>query len=235
MSHRHHPVLIGGRRRPWLLAATAVLAVILTACSDGRSAPSEPRDETGAAAPTTVTTTGSGSDAPGSTGDAAGTPTTPATVPPAPGADPEAADPVRVEIARVDIAAPVIPLGLDPAGALEVPTDFAEAGWWTGGPEPGERGPAVIAGHVDSTRGPAVFFRLAELRPGDVVTVHRADGSVAEFVVDRVEHHPKSAFPTDAVYRSTPGAELRLITCGGTFDRSTGHYVDNVVVFAHRR
>ncbi len=157
--------------------------------------------------------------------------------PPVPpqGIDDEAADPLRVEIPRVGIAASVVPLGLEPSGALEVPGNFGETGWWTGGPEPGEQGPAVIAGHVDSTSGPAVFYRLRELRPGDTVTVHRADGSAVDFVVDRVDQHPKAAFPTDAVYGQTPGAELRLITCGGTFDDASGHYLANFIVFAERR
>jgi sortase (surface protein transpeptidase) len=138
-----------------------------------------------------------------------------------------------VQVGRVGVDAEVIPLGLDAAGALEVPADFAQAGWWRSGPEPGERGPAVIVGHVDSRSGPAVFYRLRELVAGDRVTVQRADGTSGEFVVDRVEQHPKSAFPTDAVYGATAAPELRLVTCGGTFDRSTGHYVDNTIVFAH--
>jgi sortase (surface protein transpeptidase) len=151
-----------------------------------------------------------------------------------PGVDPEAADPARVEVPAIGVDAPIIALGLDPAGALEVPEDFAETGWWTGGPEPGEQGPAIIAGHIDSPRGPAVFYRLLELQPGDVVRVTRADGSRVEFTVRRTEQHAKAAFPTEIVYAPTTGSELRLITCGGAFDRSSGHYVDNVIVFATR-
>jgi len=93
----------------------------------------------------------------------------------------------------------------------------------------------VIAGHVDSRRRPAVFHRLKDLVPGDTVDVRRADGSTATFVVERTEQHPKAAFPTATVYDDTPGPALRLITCGGVFDRSTRHYVDNVIVFATGR
>ena len=122
-------------------------------------------------------------------------------------------------------------LGTDTAGALVPPADFARAGWFAGGPVPGV-GPAVLAGHVDSTEGPAVFFRLGRLHGGDAVVVTRADGTTLRFTVTRVVRYPKSAFPTAAVYGPTAGPELRLITCGGHFDRSRRSYVDDVVVFA---
>jgi sortase (surface protein transpeptidase) len=141
---------------------------------------------------------------------------------------------MRILVPRVGIDAPVIPLGLDPSGELEAPADTRDTGWFTEGPEPGERGPAVIAGHLDSLTGPAVFYRVRELAASDVIVVERVDGSRVEFVVSRIEQHAKSAFPTDAVYRPTEGSELRVITCGGAFDRSTGHYLDNVIVFANR-
>jgi sortase (surface protein transpeptidase) len=151
-----------------------------------------------------------------------------------PSADAEAADPVLVVVPAIGVDAPIIALGLDPSGALGVPERFNEPGWWTGGPEPGERGPAIFAGHVDSKRGPAVFYRLGDLEPGDAIGVERADGSRVAFVVQRIEQHAKAAFPTEAVYAPTGQAELRLITCGGAFDRSSGHYLDNVIVFATR-
>jgi sortase (surface protein transpeptidase) len=143
-----------------------------------------------------------------------------------------AAIPVRLEIPAIGVRAPLVRLGLDREGALEVPSDFAAAGWWSGGSRPGEPGPAVIAGHVDSYTGPAVFFRLGELRRGDVVTVLRADGSRVRFAVERSERHPKSRFPTARVYGPTRRGALRLITCSGAFDRAAGHYADNTVVFA---
>ena len=143
-----------------------------------------------------------------------------------------AARPTRVRIPAIGVDAPVIPLGLDAAGALEVPQDYAQTGWWTGGARPGERGPAVVVGHVDSQTGPAVFFRLTELDPGDEIVIERADGTDARFRMQRAVRVSKSRFPTAAVYGATAAPALRLITCGGAFDRSTGHYVDNTVVFA---
>jgi LPXTG-site transpeptidase (sortase) family protein len=113
------------------------------------------------------------------------------------------------------------------------PTDFAQAGWFAAGPVPGDVGPAVIAGHVDSRTGPAVFFRLEELSPGDTVLVTRSDGRDVEFRVTEVARYPKDDFATEEVYGPTTGAELRLITCGGTFDPSRRSYEDNVVVYAH--
>ena len=157
---------------------------------------------------------------------------------PAPAATPtprrRAPRPVRIAIPAIGVSAPVIPLGLDHTGALEVPRDFADTGWWTGGARPGERGPAVIAGHVDSQTGPAVFFRLGELRHGDAIVVVRADGSRVRFRVQRAARYPKDDFPTAAVYGATAEPALRLVTCSGTFDRATGHYLDNTVVYAGR-
>jgi Sortase domain len=144
------------------------------------------------------------------------------------------ARPVQVSIPSIGVRAPLVPLGLNPDRTLEVPKNFDDAGWWTGGPRPGERGPAVIAGHVDSYTGPAVFYRLRELRPGDAVVVLRRDGTRARFTVQRSEQYPKDRFPTARVYGQTPGPALRLITCGGEFDDSTGHYLDNTVVYAAR-
>jgi len=143
--------------------------------------------------------------------------------------------PVRIRIDAIGASAPIDPLGLNPDGTLQAPADYDRAGYYTGRPNPGAVGPAIIVAHVDSTTGPAVFYRLRDLTPGDEVTVTRADGSEVVFLVDRLEEHPKDAFPTDAVYGPTPGATLRLITCGGSFDRSSGHYRDNLVAFAHLR
>ncbi len=136
-----------------------------------------------------------------------------------------------IDIPRIGVDAPIIDLGLNPDGTLQVPSDFAEAGWFAGGPKPGQIGPAVIAGHVDSTAGPAVFYRLGQLRAGDTVTVWMASRRV-DFAVERVVEYPKTAFPTTMVYGPVSYPALRLITCGGAFDSATGHYVDNVIVFA---
>jgi hypothetical protein len=149
-------------------------------------------------------------------------------------ADSEAAasSPVRLEVPAIGVAARVVRLGLGPDGAMQVPGDFAAAGWFAGGPVPGQLGPAVIAGHVDSRTGPAVFYRLGELRPGDVVVVERADGSRLRFLVEGADRFPKAGFPTAAVFGPVPSAALRLITCAGDFDRASGHYLDNLIVSA---
>ena len=123
-------------------------------------------------------------------------------------------------------------LGLDEAGAMKAPSSFDTAGWFSLGPEPGQPGPAVIAGHVDSRDGPAVFYRLHELAPGDEVIVHRVDGTEIRFTVTGARSYPKTAFPTEAVYGPVPGSELRLITCGGEFDTSRRQYRENLVVYA---
>ena len=107
-------------------------------------------------------------------------------------------------------------------------------GWWTGGPKPGQTGPAVIVGHVDSKTGPAVFANLWEVRRGDLVDILRADGSAIDFQVRRVEERDKSDFPTADVYGQTRDSELRLVTCGGKFNHSKGHYDQNVIVWATR-
>jgi hypothetical protein len=140
--------------------------------------------------------------------------------------------PVRVEIPAIGVRAPVIKLGLNRDGSLEVPRRWGDTGWWSGGARAGEPGPAVIAGHVDSKSGPAIFYRLGQLRRGDRIRVLRRDGTAATFAVQRLERHPKNDFPTAEVYGPTHGPALRLITCGGAFNGSSGHYIDNTIVFA---
>jgi hypothetical protein len=141
--------------------------------------------------------------------------------------------PIRIDITSIGVSAPVDPLVLNADGTLEVPKDFNRAGYYTGRPAPGAIGPAIIVAHVDSKTGPAVFYRLREVKPGDEVSVTRADGTAVLFIVDRVEQHPKDAFPTADVYGPTPGATLRLITCAGSFNGSAGSYRDNLIAFAH--
>ena len=127
-----------------------------------------------------------------------------------------------------------VDLGLTPSGRMEVPKDATTAGWFALSPVPGEPGPSVLAAHVNYKKVPGVFSRLHEMKVGDTAVVRRADGTPVRFVAYRVEHFAKSAFPTQDVYGNTAGPELRLITCGGTFDEGVGHYRDNVVVFARR-
>ncbi|MGC5055074.1 class F sortase [Micromonospora sp. DT48] len=146
------------------------------------------------------------------------------------------ADPVEVRIPAIDVRAPLVAVAADAAGALEVPPlDLPRvAGWYRPGVSPGETGNAVLVGHVDSPAGPAVFFHLGRLRPGDIIEVVRTDDRVVRFAVDGVEAYPKDRFPTDLVYGPGEVAGLRLVTCGGRFDRDDGEYVDNVIVFATR-
>jgi sortase (surface protein transpeptidase) len=140
---------------------------------------------------------------------------------------------VRVRIPAIGVDSDLATLGVDAAGALVPPADFGRAGWFGAGPVPGDVGPAVLAGHVDSRSGPAIFYRLAELTAGDAVEVLRSDGRTVRFGVTRVARYPKDGFPTAEVYGATAAPELRLITCGGTFDRARRSYRDNVVVFAN--
>jgi sortase (surface protein transpeptidase) len=140
--------------------------------------------------------------------------------------------PVRLQIPAIAVSTPLVRLGRLHDGSIEVPKDWDTAGWYDQGPRPGQPGPAVILGHVDSTSGPAVFYRLGELRPPDIVRVGLADGRILVFRVQRVERYPKDKFPTEAVYFPTLNRELRLITCGGEFDYARRSYRDNVVVYA---
>jgi hypothetical protein len=142
------------------------------------------------------------------------------------------ADPVSVAIPRLAIASRLVQLGIDDLGAMEVPDGPAEAGWYRLGPPPGALGPAVIAGHVTWNQVPAVFFRLSELRPGDLVEVTRADGRLAVFEVTAVRLFDKTEFPTRAIFGPVDHAGLRLITCGGEYEDSAHRYLGNVVVFA---
>jgi hypothetical protein len=140
--------------------------------------------------------------------------------------------PASIWINSISTGSDLIDLGLTAEGSLEVPVDFGVAGWWKGGPRPGDPGPAVITGHLDSTHGPGVFAKLGRVKPGDEVTVRRNDGQKLSFLVTRIDRYPKRAFPTRNVYGPTNSAELRVITCGGTFDHGVGSYNDNIVVFA---
>lgn len=140
--------------------------------------------------------------------------------------------PVRIRIPAIDVDSALIELGLQPDGTMEVPADGTVAGWYTRAPAPGQRGPAVIAAHVDWDGEPGVFYDLDELRPGDEVSVQRRDGATALFRIDRVEQYPKTDFPTDAVYGDIDHAGLRLITCGGAFDDQAHSYEDNIVAYA---
>ncbi|WP_236796255.1 class F sortase [Amycolatopsis sp. GM8] len=154
-----------------------------------------------------------------------------------PAATSEAAPPPEpsiVDIPKIGAHSTLVPLGLNPDNTIEVPpvSQPLQAGWYRNGPVPGQVGPAVILGHVDGNQQKGIFYRLKELRPGDEVTVTRKDGSAVRFAVTKVDQIDKDAFPTDAVYGDTTGPELRLITCGGSFDHAAHSYRDNIIVYA---
>jgi sortase (surface protein transpeptidase) len=142
------------------------------------------------------------------------------------------ASPVSLTIPLIGVKTQLITLGLAAGGTLQVPSSWSVAGWYTGSPRPGAVGSAIIVGHIDSLSGPAVFYRLPELRRGNDVYVKRADGTTAEFRVTSVQTYLKDQFPTQTVYGPTPDPELRLITCGGAWNPATRHYLSNIVVYA---
>ena len=142
------------------------------------------------------------------------------------------AAPVRIEIPSIGVGSELDRVDLLANGSIAPPPEWQTPGWYRRGAKPGQPGPAVILGHVDSTAGPAVFYRLRELAIGDEIRIVREDGSAVRFAVQRSAHYPKARFPTGDVYLPTPGPTLRLITCGGPFDRAAGRYRKNLVVFA---
>jgi sortase (surface protein transpeptidase) len=194
--------------------ASLTLALVLGACGEP---PARPEASPATAPPATAAPTTTTAAAPSSTRPARARKPSP---------------PVRVEIPSIGVSSRLIRLGLNADGTMEVPRDYGLAGWFTGGAMPGQDGPAVISGHVDSKSGPAVFYRLRDLRNGDVIRVRRAAGDWLTFEVTGTARYAKAEFPTDAVFGPVTGPVLRVITCGGDFDRSSGHYLDNVVVTA---
>jgi sortase (surface protein transpeptidase) len=141
------------------------------------------------------------------------------------GAAPTQAIPKRLTVKAIGVNVPLFHLTLDKRGVLQPPANPMQAGWWK------RNGSTVIVGHVDSKNAPAIFYRVRQLAPGDPITLETSDGVVTTYVTDRIQQVKKTNFPTDAVYRSGPG-QLRLVTCGGRFDRKTGHYEDNIIAFA---
>ncbi|MFI0780604.1 class F sortase [Streptomyces sp. NPDC021212] len=181
-------------------------------------------------------TDGTGAPAP-MTGDAAAVGRPPAHPLPEAHTPLAAARPQRIDIAAAGVHAPVIGAGLDRKGAVQ-PPPFSRAdsvAWYRGGPEPGTAGAALLVGHVDTRSKPAVFYRLRDLRRGETLRIGRSDGSTAEFTVEDVAMVNAKRFDARRVYGARIGgrAELRLITCGGRFDKKTRTYSANVVVSAY--
>ncbi len=139
--------------------------------------------------------------------------------------------PVSLRVPAIALSVPLSTLGLNPDGTVQVPTNDIEPGWFRLGPSPGQIGSAVILGHVDTYQGPGVFFQLRALLAGDQVQVSLADGAVVNFAVTSVEQYPKAQFPAQEVYQSHGSSALQLVTCGGSFDTQTGHYLSNLVVY----
>jgi hypothetical protein len=226
----------GGRRGVLAAAATAVLAVVgvlaLVLGLRGPDRPPQPEAAVPAGTSTSVPATVTPTTAPGSTTAASTTSDPPATNRIGPFLP--ASAPNRIEIPSIGVASTsFVDLGIAADGSITVPGSADEVGFYTGGPTPGQLGPAVLAAHVDSKQGPGIFYRLGAVKAGDVVKVGRADGSTTTFRVDKVATYPKDQFPTEEVYRGGfTRSEIRLVTCGGPFDK-VKHYLDNVVVFAH--
>ena len=140
--------------------------------------------------------------------------------------------PASLSIPAIDVHTTLQMLGLNSSGELNPPTDTTQAGWYTGSSLPGQPGPTVLAGHVDTYQGPAIFYRLDDLGPGDTIAVTLSNGKTVTYVVTEVQLYSKDDFPTTEVYGARPDPELRLITCGGSFDYEKRSYRDNVVVYA---
>lgn len=139
--------------------------------------------------------------------------------------------PIRLVIPKIEVDTQIVPVDVRPAGDIALPDSFRQVGWYDRGPTAGELGPAIIVGHVDSTEGIAVFWRLRELALGDTFQVYRADGTTAVFKVLEVDQFSQSSFPAQNVYGNIKYAGIRLITCGGTFNSVTRHYDQNTVVY----
>ncbi|ALG13666.1 class F sortase [Kibdelosporangium phytohabitans] len=196
--------------RKWLGGAVVALALVLGACSGEQAAAPRPAENTSVAPPQADQ-----ADQREQTALSASTPT-------------------EVSIPKIGAHSTLVPLGLNPDETVQVPpvTQPMQAGWYDKAPTPGEIGPAVILGHVDGDHKPGIFYKLKEMAAGDEIFVSRSDGTKVRFVADRVKQVSKDAFPTDEVYGDTTKPELRLITCGGVFDKGARSYKDNIIVFA---
>ena len=213
-----------------VLAGAAALVVGLSTQVHAPQPPASAARTTDEPIPGAPTSSASPSSAAPSTSPAAGPSLAAGAVPPLP-----PSQPTHLAVPAIGVSSDLLQLGQNSDGTVQVPplAKDSKAGWYRYSPTPGELGPAVLLGHVDSAAyGPGVFFKLGALRAGDTVTVTRADHTTADFRVTRVTSYPKDDFPTLEVYGNTHDAELRLITCGGAFDSAARSYVDNIVVYA---
>jgi sortase (surface protein transpeptidase) len=236
-----------GRRGRQLAAAAAIVLVaagviaLLTGLRSQRQAPQPPAaaavtSSSSSSSPAQTPAPSRSTTRPGASGKPTKSATTakPAAKPAAKGPLLARSTPVRLEIPQLQVSSDVLQLGLNPDQTLQVPplTKDSRAGWYKYSPTPGQLGPSVLLGHVDSDHGPGIFFKLGALRPGAIVNLTRADDTTAVFRVDRVASYRKDKFPTLEVYGNTNSAQLRLITCGGEFDSGSHHYDSNIVAFA---
>lgn len=227
------------RRTPWIVTAVCALLIAASAVAwlvipaEGSSS-AEGQDQSRSRGPSDTAAVGPGNGS----GPIRWEPTTPDPDVPEPGEGVKGStgvDAVSVSIPSIAVESVLVPLGLDPGTRVLVPPErYDVAGVLEEGTVPGDIGPAIIAGHVDSRAGPGVFYRLEEVALGDLISVGLTDGQRIDFRVVEVSQYPKTAFPTDAVYGPTPERELRVITCGGSFDSTRLSYVDNIVVYAVR-
>ncbi|WP_375489222.1 class F sortase [uncultured Jatrophihabitans sp.] len=222
MRYATHSRLRVARRMVGLPVGVGIAAAVaLTACSGAGSAhraaspPARSAHATSSAATSSPVRAG------------AGGPTAPAA------ADPAGTQPIRIRIPSIDVDSGLQSLHITSSKELQTPSQWQRAGWYADGVRPGDTGPAVIAGHIDSVNGPAVFARLTDLKTGAIVLITRADHAVLRFVVDRNQRYPKKHFPTEAVYGPSSLPLLRLITCTGKFDEHARSYLDNLVVTTH--
>jgi hypothetical protein len=210
-----------GRTRVWgvSLAAGAALAGVAflgVGLVDQKSAPAPRPAAAGVVLAPPTAPNGGSADSTGPTSEIAGLPRS---------------IPTAISIPAIGVRSGLEHLGQNPDHSIEVPHGFQTAGWFTDSVTPGQIGPMVILGHVDSHDGPGIFYRLGDLRPGDVVTVPRADRRSVDYRITGVREYAKDAFPTLDVYANAPVPAIRLITCGGRFDSATGHYESNVIAY----
>ena len=216
------------------IAVGVIVTLLITSGGSGKTAP--------VAAPAPTRTSSSPSAKPSATPTPKKTTAKKTSKAPTPTVMPPAAEsglsheaPTAVQIPKIGVSSSLVSLGLQADGTLQVPSDFAVAGWYANGAFPGDDDapPALIVGHVDDYKGPAVFYRLKELTAGDKVIVPRTDGSVATFIVYKTESYLKDQFPSQQVYAETSRPELRLITCTGQFDSGAKSYLSNFVAYAY--